>query len=119
MRTYLIIGSSGSEYAVQTSGGLKETIQGLQEINEDNDNIGEWIKPSQLLIRHFLGKVGYLIPAGYYEIVDGITGERRNYVDVTEIVLLDRYGREEFIKVASLGIKLFCTWALLRDADWD
>ena len=119
MRMYLIIGSSGSEYAVKTSGGLKETVQGVQEINENHDNIGEWIKPSELLIRHFSGRTGYLIPAGYYEMIDSITGKSRNYVDVTEIVMLDRYGKEEFVKVDSLGIKLFCTWALLRDADWD
>ena len=117
MKMYLIIGSSGS--MINTLGGCKETIQGLQEIDSNHNNVGHWIKPSELLIRHFNGKSGYLIPAGYYEMVDKITGKRRNYVDVTEIVLVDKFGNENFLTVNSLGIRLFCTWALLRDADWD
>jgi len=119
MRSYLIIGSGGSERVIPTSGGLKETIQALQEVDEHNDNIGNWIKPSELLIRHFRGEMGWLVPAGYFEVVDSLTGQRRNYVDVTNIVLIDQYKNEQFVEVSSLGIKLFCTWALLRDADWD
>jgi len=119
MRTYLIIGSSGPASLIQTSGGLKETIQGLQEIDEHNDPIGDWIKPSELLIRHFRGNVGYIIPAGYYEVTDKATGKRRDYVDVTEVAIVDKYGKEGFVKISSLGIQLICTWKLLQDADWD